>query len=202
MIDVNIGNQAPAGDTEPSPIKVSFDNFKSEIKVEITHPKVASFKLNARSTMNGDIMIFDHNDIDIMILSEKKKVVAFAKDLMSEVVYGTEARLFEHLKKKGLVEYDSIQGGNVYGSLEGKLLQSKKFDVIKLTLKNISEWLLIEKPNMDGIEYFERMEEEWLTEPNAEDSTEFDPRRQSPEKGSINPWTSYSVNNGNYYYEE
>ena len=74
MIDVNIGNQAPAGDTEPSPIKVSFDNFKSEIKVEITHPKVASFKLNARSTMNGDIMIFDHNDIDIMILSEKKKV--------------------------------------------------------------------------------------------------------------------------------
>lgn len=55
---------------------------------------------------------------------------------------------------------------------------------------------------MDGIEYFEKMEDEWLTEPNAEDSTEFDPRRQAAEKGSISPRTTYGANNGNYYYEE
>ncbi len=200
MIDVNIGDKEAPEAT--SPIKVSFDNSKSEIRVEITHPKVSSFKLHARATLNGDIMIFDHNDIDIMILTEKKKVIAFAKDLMTDAVYGTESRLFTHLKKRGLVEYDSIQGGNVYGSLEAKLLHSKKFDVIKLTLKNISEWLISEKPNMDGIEYFEKMEDEWLTEPNAEDSTEFDPRRQAAEKGSISPRTTYGANNGNYYYEE
>ena len=155
------------------------------IKVDIKSPVISEFRLNARTTLNGDIMIFDHNDIDIMILSEQKKIIAFAKDLMSEIVYGTEARLFDHLKKKGIVAYDSIQGGNVYGSLEGKLLQSKKFDVVKLTLKNVSEWLQAEKPYMDNMEDFEEMESDWLVDPDDEHSTEFDARRHAEEKGAI-----------------
>ncbi len=58
--------------------------------------------MNARKNLNGDIMIFDHNNIDIVILPEKKKVVAFAKDLVSDEVYGAQNRLFDHLRKKEL----------------------------------------------------------------------------------------------------
>ena len=50
---------------------------------------------------------------------------------MSEVVYGAESRLFDHLKKKGIVAFDSIQGGNVYGSLEAKILDSTELDSVK-----------------------------------------------------------------------
>jgi hypothetical protein len=170
-------------EVQQSGIKVNFQD--KPIKVDVKSPVIFEFSLNVRTTTNGDLMIFDHSDIDIMILSEQKKVVAFAKDLMSEVVYGTEARLFDHLKKKGLVAYDSIQGGNVYGSLEAKLLQSKKFDIIKLTLKNISEWLTSEIPYMDTMEDFEEMENAWLADPNEDHSTEFDARRHAEEKGAI-----------------
>ena len=68
-------------------------NVKPTISVEIVNSKKQSlnFSLNMRKALNGDLMIFDHKDIDIIVMSEKKKVVAFAKDLMSEVVYGAES---------------------------------------------------------------------------------------------------------------
>ena len=170
---------------KPETIKVNIDRGSGEITVKIKEPKIMEFKLNARQALNGDIMIFDHKDIDIMVLTEKKKVVTFAKDLMSDAVYGAEARLLEFLKKKGIVAYDSIQGGNVYGSLEGTLLTSEKFDPLKLALLNISEWLADEKPYFQAIKQFDDMMDDYLTEPDGENSTEFGEVPHAAEKGSI-----------------
>ena len=174
--DISVNTQKPG---------ININIIDKPIKVDIKSPVISEFYLNARTAINGDIMIFNHKDIDIMILAEKKKIVAFAKDLMSEVVYGTEARLFDYLRKKGIVAYDSVQGGNVYGSLEAQLLQSKKFDVVKITLKNISEWLKHEEPYIKSSEEFEEMENQWLSEPDENHSTEFDARRHAEEKGSL-----------------
>ena len=90
-----------------------------KIKVTIPDPNLheIKFKLNIREAHNGDLMIFDHPDIDIVIMREKKKVVTFAKDLATDVVYGTSSRLMERLQKKGVIAFETIQGGNVYGSL-------------------------------------------------------------------------------------
>ena len=156
-----------------------------QTKVDLVSPKIMEFKLNARQTLNGDIMIFDHSDIDIVVLAEKKKVVAFAKDLMSEVVYGAEARLLEYLRRKGLVAYDSIQGGNVYGSLEGNLLTSDKYDPVKLTLFNISEWIAEERPHFEATRAYDNMMDDYLTTPGADDSTELGKVPHAQEKGSI-----------------
>ena len=132
-VKVNIaGSEAP----EDNNIKVKISD--PDLRVEIVDENSPiSFKLNARKTLNGDIMIFDHTDIDIIVLTEKKKVVAFAKNIMSDIVYGAETRLFEFLRTKGVVAYDSIQGGNVYGSLEGVILESKELDSTKIVLLNI-----------------------------------------------------------------
>ena len=98
-------------------------DYKPQISVDIVNPneRKHQFSVNMREALNGDLMFMDHKDIDIILMKEKKKIVAFPKDLMSEVVYGAESRLMEHLRKKGIVQYDSIQSGNVYGSLEGKI---------------------------------------------------------------------------------
>ena len=106
--------------TQPEPKKVIKVSLKGLQKIDY------SYNLHVREALNGDFLIFDHNDIDIVVLKGQKTVVAFAKDLMTETVYGAEARLFEYLRKKGIVQYDSIQGGNVYGSLEGKIIESKE----------------------------------------------------------------------------
>ena len=134
-----------------------------------------------RRALNGDIMIFDHKEIDIMVLIEKKKVVAFAKDQISDAVYSAEKRLFDYLRRKGIVQFDSIEGGNVYGSLQGMLLESKEVDSVKMTLYEISKWLDTEKPMMD----YEDMVDDLMLYPDAEESTELGEVPHEVEKGSI-----------------
>ena len=162
-------------------------NVKPTISVEIVNSNKQSlnFSLNMRKALNGDLMIFDHKDIDIIVMSEKKKVVAFAKDLMSEVVYGAESRLMEHLRKTGIIQYDSIQGGNVYGSLEGKIHDSTERDSINSALYQISEWIESEAPYMEATMGHEDDLEDAMLEPDAQHSTELGEVPHEEEKGSI-----------------
>ena len=171
--------------TDNDSIKVNIDKSANSITVKIKEPKIMEFQLNARQALNGDIMIFDHKEIDIVILLEKKKVVTFAKDLMSDAVYGAESRLLEHLRRKGIVAYDSIQGGNIYGSLEAALLSSDKFDPLKLALLNISEWMDEERPQFEAMKQYDDMMDDYLTEPDMEGSTELGEVPHEKEKGSI-----------------
>ena len=85
------------------------------IKIEIIEKDEIEFNLNLRSALNGDLMILDHKDIDIVVQPTTKKIVTFAKETLSDAVYGAESRLLEYLRGQGVINYDSIQGGNVYG---------------------------------------------------------------------------------------
>ena len=178
--------------TKPDGSESSFDSSVGVdvkptvgIKIVNTSSNKFMFELNASETLNGDIMIFDHKDIDIVLMQEKKKIIAFAKDILTDNVYGAESRLFEFLRKKGIISHDSIQGGNVYGSMEARILESKKYDSLKSSLLNIAEWMKTEKPMMDFMDSFEDMMDNTLLHPDAKDSTELGEIPQAAEKGSI-----------------
>ena len=173
-INIKIGDQSAPEE----------ENIKISIK-DPTFKERYGFKLELRRALNGDLLIFDHADIDIVVLKEKKKIVAFAKDIMSEIVYGAENRLFEHLKKRGIIAYDSIQGGNVYGSLEGALLDSEEIDPVKAALYQISEWITTERPYFESAQAHDDMMDDALLDPNDENSTELGEVPQEEEKGSI-----------------
>ena len=143
------------------------------------------FDLNVREALNGDFLIFDHNDIDIVVLKQQKKIVAFAKDLMTEVVYGAEARLFDHLRKKGIIVYDSIQGGNIYGSMEGSIIDSKEHDIYEASIIMIAEWIGKEKPMMDDAREYDDMLNDHFADPDNDETTELGEVPQEAEKGSM-----------------
>ena len=195
---IDIERERPLGvsiDPEEK-IPVSIDNT---LKVNIAEPpvrvnvydptkQVFEFKLNMRRALNGDLMIFDHNDIDIMILTEKKKIVAFAKDMMSDIVYGAENRLFTYLRKQGIIAYDSIQGGNVYGSMEGLMLEmkgDKQPETIDYVLFQISEWMNSERPYFESNDAYDNMMDDHLLDPDKEHSTELGEVPHEEEKGGI-----------------
>lgn len=167
---------------------------KPTVSVEIknSNKKRIAFEMNMRKALNGDLMIFDHKDIDIIVMTEKKKIVAFAKDLMSEVVYGAESRLMEHLRRNGIIEYDSIQGGNVYGSLEGKLHEAKERDPLKAAIFQISEWMRDELPYMESTKGHDENMEDAMLQPDDKDSTELGEVPHAEEKGSIRNHNMFS----------
>ena len=98
--------------------------MNEEIKVQVGEPEkniVYNPKMSMilRKTLGGDYAIYDHYDMDIVIQPERKQVLAFAKNEMSDDVYAAQDRLFAFLQKKGVILPETIQGGNVYGSMQG-----------------------------------------------------------------------------------
>tara|TARA_R110002110_G_scaffold115064_2_gene285323 strand:- start:4925 stop:5500 length:576 start_codon:yes stop_codon:yes gene_type:complete len=156
------------------------------IKITIVEKDEIEFQLNLRSSLNGDLMILDHKDIDIVVQPTSKKVITFAKEIMSDAVYGAESRLLEYLRQQGVINYDSIQGGNVYGSLEGQIMNSETHDPVKVTLLKISEWMDTEKPYITGTTAYDDMQDDALIDPDNEYSTELGEVPHAEEKGSIN----------------
>lgn len=155
------------------------------VKIEIVQKDEVNFKLMSRSALNGDIMILDHKDIDIVLKQDQGKVITFAKETLSDFTYGAEARLLEFMRRKGVLEFDSIQGGNIYGSLEGKLMTSDEVDVNKVALKVISEWMSTEDSYLKGTTAYDDMSDDHLVSPDGEYSTELGEVPAEERKGSI-----------------
>lgn len=154
-------------------------------------------KLKISKSLNDDVMVFDHADIYIVIQPKSNKLVAFAKDIMSDYVYGAQNRLFHYLAKRGLVSPESVQAGNVYDSMEAKYYPSDKFDVIKLLLINLSRFIEDERPYFEFVEDYDEMMTDRFTDPTDEDSTKLGEVPQQNKKGTVgaSPFTY-----GNAYY--
>ena len=152
---------------------------------------IAKVELQIRRTLDGDLLISDHADIDIIIMKKKKKIVAFPKDIMSEVIYGAQNRLFNFLTKKGLIQIHSVQGGSIYGSIEAELLTSDEYDPISLSIINIEKWIDEERPYFEFVEEYEKMETDRFLDPEDELSTELGEVPHEPVKGNIRPGYNY-----------
>jgi|TARA_B100001063_G_C16654608_1_gene497773 hypothetical protein len=173
-------------------IKVGAGANKKKVKLE----------LDLRRSMNGDLMIFDHGDIDIVLSPDKKKVVTFPKETMTDLVYGAQNRLFSHLRRKGLVVPESIQAGSFFGSFEATLEESSdpNSSSAKMALINISNFIDEERPYFEQVEAIVSAEEEHLIEPDNEYSTELGEVPQAAEKGSIRPGYIRDPYSYNYLY--
>jgi hypothetical protein len=142
-------------------------------------------KLNVRKSIDGNVMIFDHIDIDIVMMPEKKKIVAFPKETMSDVVYGAQNRMFDFLTKRGVVLPETVQGGNVYGAIEGAYPDSKSADTTNIVLLTLSKFIDEERPYFAYDKAYRQQEVDRIVDPEDEDSTELGEVPHSNKKGSI-----------------
>ena len=149
--------------------------------------KKVRLEMDVRKSMNGDLMIFDHGDIDIVLSSNKNKIIAFPKETMNDLVYGAQNRLFAHLRKKGLVIPESIQAGAFYGAIEATMekASSEELSTPKMTLINISKFINEERPYFEATEAIVSMSDDELVHPDKEDSTELGEVPQKVQQGSI-----------------
>ena len=151
------------------------------------HPKIVTLEMDIRKSLNGDLMIFEHGDIDIVLSATKNKVTAFPKEVISDYVYGAQNRLFTYLRKRGVVIPESIQGGSFYGSFEATMETPKneQMSAAKLALVNISNFITEERPYFESTEAIVSMADDEYIDPDNEDSTELGEVPQSTEQGSI-----------------
>lgn len=145
------------------------------------------FFQEARKALNGDLMIFDHDLIDIVVSKEKSRVSTFPKNNVSEETYHTQDELLQKLSKVGILDRGSIKSGSVHSSLEGQILESAAEDIssFQLTLLEIFNFLKQEEPNMRSREMYKDSLQDFFLDPEDEDSTELGEIPHSDKKGSL-----------------
>ncbi|MAH46940.1 hypothetical protein CMI37_14005 [Candidatus Pacearchaeota archaeon] len=154
---------------------------------EKANEKKVRLELQARQSLNGDVMIFDHGDIDIVLSPTNNTVTVFPKETMNDLVYGAQNRLMAHLTKRGILVPESIQGGSFYGAVEGTIQQPLEETISgpKLALINVSMFIDEERPYFENMEAIVSMDDDMLVHPDKEYSTELGEVPQSIDQGSI-----------------
>ena len=180
----------PNFDIKIKPVENAHDLSSAE--GEEQKPVQATVDLKIRKTLDGSFVVFDHPEIDIVIMPQMLKVVSFPKEGMGDHIYATQSRLFEFLSKKGVIVFDSIQGGNLYGSLEANIPPpvSPEVDPIEVAIYVVSKFIEEERPFYDREEKYKDDVEDWMTEPEDEYSTDLDwaEKTHQPRKGVQNRW--------------
>ena len=152
----------------------------------------AQISLNIRKMLDGSLVLFDHPDIDIVIMPHMLKIVTFPKDDMGDHVYAAQSRLFTFLTKKGIIVFDSVQGGNIYGSLEANLPPPifDKVDPVQVAIFVIGKFIHEELPHYSRDEKYQDEVEKWLLEPDDDYTTSLDDAAKwhRPRKGVQNRW--------------
>ena len=88
--------------------------------------------------------------------------------------------------KQGLVLPETIQGGDVYFSLEGLIVESEnKINPIDLTIANLGQYLEEETEFLDRQQEYERNLRRRLYAPDDEESTELGEVPHKELKGNI-----------------
>ena len=169
-------------------LTIKIDSAGSEDTPEPA-PIETTIKAKIRRTLDGDLVFYDHEDIDVAISPEKRKIFAFPKEIIDDKVYGAQDRLFAYLRKRGLVSPDTIQGGSYFGSMEASMPDNnlEGSNDVQLVLLNVYKFIEKERPEFMTTKYIEKNQQDAEINPEDDDSTELGEIPQSSKKGSMDP---------------
>ena len=105
-------------------------------------------QINIKKSLNGDFLLQEHPDLDIVVIPSKFKVLVLPKEEQSDYVYNLQEKLFNYMVKKGIVLPESVTCGNVYGSLQGAFPQQSPGgeDVLQVVIYNLANFIEDERP--------------------------------------------------------
>jgi hypothetical protein len=169
--------------------RVRIDVDSDKLKIGIDRKPPIQIELTARRTLDGNILILDHEEIDIVLIPNKRKCIVFAKEAISDEVYGAQDRLFKYLSKGGVVDPSTVRSGNVYGSMEGMIHESSVpgVDGLQAALFTIYEYIRHERPYYEADANQESGLIGHITEPDEKDTTELGDIAHKTKKGSMDP---------------
>lgn len=163
-----------------------------QVIVRVEERPSEEIRLDIRRTLNDDYMIYDHPLFDIVLMPKKNKIVTFSKKNAKIDPYPYQDHFFNFLQTKGVILSDTVQAGNLLGSLEAVYPINDKVDSIQALLLTIYMWLKEEVPKAMRVLDYEHEVTADYTDPSAEDSTEYGEVPQKAQKGTLDPfYTQY-----------
>ena len=171
------------------------DKEKEEEIAQTPPPQAPPFpplemKLDIRKAVDGSLMIFDHPEMDLVVVPKTGKVVSFPKNAYTDDVYAAQNKFFDHLFKAGVITPGTIEGGNVHGAMGAIILSAEDsdFPAADLVVLSIAKFIEKEKPHYLFADAYEKEVEDMFVEPTEEDSTPLGKVPAAVKKGTIQPY--------------
>jgi len=171
-------------------IKVKDDTMPG-VNKELPKTKV---RLDIRKTLDGNFIIQDHPYIDIILSPKNNKILVLSTLAMDDKTYYTQNKYLDFLYKRGVIDPSSIQAGNIYASMEAAIPQTEeKVDPIEVIIFSTALFMDQERPSFEYEKAMRKAQDDYLTDPEEEDSTELGEVPQKSRQGSIGT-AAYSIN--------
>jgi len=177
------------------------------IKIKLTKvekPVQAEISLKISKTLDGNLIIDDHECIDIVVNPNEGKVITLPKPYAEKDVYDYQRDLMYFLFKGGVTEAAMPQGGLAFGMVETPYVVDNKAEVNSLqsVLYQISEYIKTTAGSEDAAKEYDKNIEDRFVDPEASETTELgeiSPYEDNPEAYQIGDPT-YSFAGYGYYY--
>ena len=177
------------------------------IKIRLTKiekPVQAEIALKISKTLDGNLIIDDHESIDIVVNPNEGKVITLPKPYAESDVYDYQRDLMYYLFKGGVTEAAMPQAGLAFGMIETpyKVDSTTEVNSLQSVLYLISEYIRETSGDEDVAKEYDKNIEDRFTDPDDSETTalgEISPYEDNPEAYQIGDPT-YSFAGYGYYY--
>ena len=183
------------------PIKITINKQAvGGAEVEEVEAPQATVKLKARKSLGGNIIISDHQLMDLVLVPAKNKVLIVPRPGFGQETYYKQKDFYNVLSRRGVFE-GPLEGGTIHGVFEAKLGVSEDLSSVQVALLEIERYFKQEAVEEGFGEDFDNEIEDRFINPEDEDSTEFgeiEPEEESRKsQAALPPHQHY----GGYWYQ-
>ena len=134
-------------------------------------PVQARVSLQISKTLDGNLLINDHDYMDIVIDPKQNKIITLPKPFSDKDTFDYQADFYNYLFSKGLLVGTKIEGGATFGMMEADYPASDNVDIDPLQAILFQVEKYIEQQNMNNEkaqEYDENIEDRFVDPPEGE----------------------------------
>ena len=167
-------------------------------------PPQATVELQVSKTMGGNLLITDHEKMDILIVPEQSKISTMPKLYVGDNVYEYQRDFLNALFQGGVIDPEGIQGGTRFGVLEAFMSAPvEDVDPIQIALLEIEKYIKKTLGEENKADEYDKNIEDRFTDPGEEESTEYGeikPEEEEPYRQSQVQDVAYTFVGQGYLY--
>lgn len=155
------------------PIKITLNKKAAGgADIEEVEAPQATVKLKARKSLEGNIIISDHQLMDLVVVPAKNKVLIVPRPGFGQETYYKQKDFYNSLSRRGVFS-GPLEGGTVHGVYEAKLGVSEDLSSIQVALLEIERYFKQEAVEEGfGEDYDSELEDKFIN-PDDKESTEY-----------------------------
>jgi len=182
------------------PIKITINKQAAGgADIEEVEAPQATVKLKARKSLDGNIIISDHQLMDLVLVPAKNKVLIVPRPGFGQETYYKQKDFYTALSRRGVFS-GPLEGGNIHGVFEAKLGVSQDLSSVQVALLEIERYFKQEAVEEGFGEDFDNEIEDRFINPDDEDATELgeiEPEEETRQRLNTPPPTQH---HGGYYW--